>query len=63
MLPMLEAKRRMNIIKQFGKGDNTHQRFLTSHNFLKIDVPKMLSKVLSMSTCIMAQSKCRLKKV
>jgi len=35
MLPMLVVKRIMNTIKQFGKGDNVHQKTPDISQFLK----------------------------
>jgi hypothetical protein len=35
MLPMLEIKRKMNIIKQPDRGDNVHQRSFDILEFLK----------------------------
>jgi hypothetical protein len=57
---MLVVKRRMNTIKQHGKGDNARQK---SHSSLKIIIQKTLLKAYSMSTCIKIQSRCRLRRV
>jgi len=55
MLPMLVVKKIMSIIKQPSTGDNVRLRpFDITQLFLKI-IQKMLLKVFSMSTYIMAQ--------
>jgi hypothetical protein len=60
---MLVIKRRMSTIKQPGKEDNVYQRPLGSHNFLKIITRETLLKVFLTSTCMMTQSRCKLKRV
>jgi hypothetical protein len=60
---MLVIKRKMNTIKQHGKGDNVHQKPPTSHNSLKTTIRETLLKAFSMSTYIMTQLRCRLRKV
>jgi hypothetical protein len=62
MLPMLIVQKKMNTIKQPGKGDNAYQRSSTSHNFFKIVIQKMLLKMFSTLTCITTQLRRTLKK-
>jgi len=45
MPPMLVVKRRMNTIKQLGKGTMLAKSPSASHNSLKITTPEMLLKV------------------
>jgi hypothetical protein len=53
----------MSTIKQFGKGDNAYQRPLASHNSLKIIARKTLLNVFSTLICIIAQSRCKSRRV
>jgi hypothetical protein len=63
MSPMLIVKKKMNTIKQPGKGDNACQRPLSITPFLKDKSLKKLLKTFSMLTCITAQSRCRSRRV
>jgi hypothetical protein len=45
MLPILVVKRKMSIIKQFGKGDNAHQRSLASRSSLKKQFKKRYQSI------------------
>jgi hypothetical protein len=60
---MLVIKRKMNTIKQLGKRDNAHQMPSNITKLSKNNNLKILLKVFSTSTCKMAQSRCRLKRV
>jgi hypothetical protein len=60
---MLIVKRKMNTIKQLGKGDNAGQRPLGITQLSKTSSSKMLLKMFLMSTYITTQLGCRAKKV
>jgi len=52
---MLIIKRKMNTIKQLGKGTMLTKGPVASHNSLKITIQKMILKTFSTSTFITAQ--------